>query len=311
MSIDIKKLLLKGREILEKESRQKRKQPEPAYHVSSCGLFLEKEQTTTGTCHRLAISRYFDVYTPVDPDRILMFGGGRANEEVWVKELETSGEYQLKREEEIPVNDKTTKGTPVVGNPDIVLLKDGAPQQGLELKCASSYYTVRNVYFEGKPNLAHVVQATYYSTILGIPFELWYTSRVDFHVPDRDKKSIPTNDPAVELNYKRDPKKIKCVEVGFTLDKIGETVYYESNVLKNGKQQTIVTFAQMKKFLDFCDFLIEQKDLGPRPINLEPNGKKAGYSKCDYCDLKNICDRYENQYDEWLVEVKKLDEPPF
>lgn len=309
----VKDLLEKGRQILEEESDKRRSQPVPTYHVSSGGLFLEKEQTTTGNCHRTALIKMAEIKQQFTRYKKIMFEGGKANEEAWMSVLKKSWEGKIKREEEIPVKSTTVNGTPIVGNPDIVLCDaTDKPILGLELKCASSYYTVKNVYFERQPSLVHLVQALHYSTVLNVPFELWYTSRVDFHIPYMDIKTntIPSSDPAYELNPKGQPKKVYSIEIGYALGKSGRMLTYADSET-NKVQTSIVSVEGMTKFFDYCDFLKQEKNLGPRPINLDCNGKKMGYSKCDYCEYKEVCDKYEDSYDEWFEGVRDTNKAPF
>jgi len=304
---NIQQLLNEGREVLEKESKERRKQVVPTYHVSSGGLYLETEQTTTAVCHRTALVRFFEIEQKIEDYKKLMFEGGKANEEAWVAVLSKGWKGTLKREEEIPVNSVTTNGTPIVGNPDIVLCNPD-PVLGLELKCMSSYYTVRNVYTERLPSLPHLIQALHYSRNLNIPFELWYSSRVDFHIPYMDIKNniIPSQDSRIEYNQKGQPKKFYCVEVGFALELRGDTLYFNCKLDSKPAVASIVNILGIKKFFDYCDFLRENKDLGPRPINLDATGKKLGYSKCDYCEFATACKKYEDKYDEWFAEVRQL-----
>jgi hypothetical protein len=310
MKPNVNQLLLQGREGITKESRERRKQTTLAYHVSSGGMFLEKEQTTTGVCHRTTLAKFEEIETTFPNYKLIMFEGGKANEEAWMSVLRKSWAGQIKREEEIPVKSTTAKGTPIVGNPDIVLCENDVPQLGLELKCASSYYTVRNVYFNHLPSLAHLCQSLHNSSVLNVPFELWYTSRVDFHIPPFDAKNIPSGDAMVELNPKGQPKKVYCTETGFQLDLKKDKLYYK--VGEHGKaQESIVTLSGIKKFFDFCDFLREQKDLGPRPANIESDGGRAGYAKCDYCEYRDCCDKHEDNYDKWFESVRDLNKAPF
>jgi hypothetical protein len=47
--------------------------------------------------------------------------------------------------------------------------------------------------------------------------------------------------------------------------------------------------------------------LPPRVSRLEANGSNANYSKCDYCDLKKLCDTYDgNDFEDWYYAAEAL-----
>jgi hypothetical protein len=137
-----------------------------------------------GSCPRLAALRFSGIQVDEpEESRGFMFDAGLGNEDIWYSLLETVyPKEQILREEEIPITWEVD-GTPVTGRPDIVLTdSDKKPLVGIELKLVSSFWTARGVLFNKTPKTIHLTQAGFYSLRLDVPFELWYTSRVDWPV---------------------------------------------------------------------------------------------------------------------------------
>ncbi len=148
------------------------------------GIYIAESDTVAGSCHRIAHLRSLGINLDKQgmADRELMFSAGRMNEDGWFEALSRTWDGPILREEEVSTYWETTNGTKVTGRPDLVLVDKNTEQPvvGIELKLVSSLWTARDVLFEGKPKFPHLVQAAHYSWQLGVPFELWYTSRADF-----------------------------------------------------------------------------------------------------------------------------------
>jgi hypothetical protein len=160
--------------------------------AGNTGLLLG-DGRVVGKCARLTYLRMkgIEVEEP-DASRELMFAGGRGNEDLWIDVLKEGWDGPILREEQIAISWQTTSGITVTGRPDIVLCAPPAaegqtlgktvPVKGIELKLVSSLWTARDVGILLKPKMLHLLQAAHYSWQLGVPFELWYTSRADFAV---------------------------------------------------------------------------------------------------------------------------------
>jgi len=191
MQIDVKGLLLEGALLEKAEKDSKEAEKVGVLRGGNSGSLVQTDEglRSIGGCARKALLRMLGTEVPDDEDygsKSLMFALGLANEDSWATWLERSwtgqGKGMLLREEDVPTYWATRNGTPVTGRPDIVLAgADGTPQHGLELKQISSMWTARDV-LQDKPKTAHVCQAAHYSMVLGVPFTLAYTSRVNFHV---------------------------------------------------------------------------------------------------------------------------------
>lgn len=151
----------------------------------SCGM-VRPDGEIIGACAATAYARYKGFNgSAVTLSKELMFAGGRANEDLWLKSLKKS--YNLPGqvilcEEEIPLVWTTDNGVKVTGRPDIVLcesadMNKNEPVCLLELKQIMASYSAYNVLIKKTPMLKHVIQAAWYTYQLGCKGELWYTSR--------------------------------------------------------------------------------------------------------------------------------------
>ena len=276
---------------------------------------MTKGGDVVGGCHRRAYLRSFNG-VEVDPpsvDRLIMFELGKANEVIWVDKIKRSWPGIIKQEEEIPIKWQTANGTNVTGRPDMVLCHaDGKPVLGIEHKAICSLWTAREVSFELTPQMKHLLQAAHYSWKLGIPYRLVYTQYTDFTMPEWSKKFFPPGHPLVEVNEKNEPKKVlphtTIYEIGF--DDNG-TIQYRLERAGDARPdtaftKTVLTVADIERYYEFVARMGEVKALGPRPSPWKPSGKNKGYSDCDYCPLSETCDRYENKWEKWHEEVKRL-----
>lgn len=183
------------------------------------GIYIETKDKFAGKCQRLSYLRYKGIsIESTTASRKLMFQAGVVNEDLWLNVLKKAWHGPILTESEIPTSWQTSNGTPVTGRPDIVLCEPDSdiegmywddetdtwtipgslltqgmdvvgaairraskPKVGIELKQISSVWTARDVLLEGRPKFDHLVQAAHYSWQLNVPFELWYTSRMDWH----------------------------------------------------------------------------------------------------------------------------------
>lgn len=281
----------------------------------------DKGLEVSGTCHRQAVLRFIGVDikgAEEDSTRDLMFAAGRTNEDSWLEVLSASWPGKILREEEVPIKWVTKKGTPVTGRPDIVLAEaDGKLVRGLELKLVSSLWTARTV-LQGKPKTGHLTQAAHYMWKLSeqsgyeVPFELWYTSRVDWHVMGWAQKHFPKHGEAnadyCEYSTNKDGeyeiKKVLPFTKGFELRFVKGQLHFRE---VGGKKwvDTIISRDRIQQYYELVEDLAKQKQLGPRPINLDFAGQRENWKQCDFCPLASTCDEYESKgFETWLEQVK-------
>lgn len=209
MSSTIYNIYVKGQEKLFTEFDNNEKEKVGNLRGGNTGMLTETGEII-GSCAALTWLRWkgINIEGP-DWSRELMFGGGRANEQIWLDVLSEGWDGKILAEEQIPTEWSTENGVLVTGRPDLVLceIADDSikelikrfpkkkqeyldlvpdsqviPSVGIELKQISSLWTARDVMFQRAPKLNHLLQAAHYSWQLGIPFELWYTNRTDLAV---------------------------------------------------------------------------------------------------------------------------------
>lgn len=331
--MDVRTLLAKGQAALERQREEEETAKVGTLRGGNSGLKLG--DLIYGKCHRLSLLRFLGISSSTEPNRHLMFAAGRTNEDSWYELLAESWDGPILREDEIPVSWQTSNGTPVTGRPDIVLCENvpqaraegsrdaGAPADesqsersggepkpvlGLELKLVSSLWTALSVFLKKVPKSDHLIQAAHYSWQLGVPFELWYTSRVDWPILKwKWILDLLKGDGRTEIERdERGPKKLLPFYSGFFLDWKDGRLYYrhESATVWT---PTAVTAEGVRDYYEYVSTLQETKDLGPRPTNQEVTGGEAGWNKCDakYCPLAGVCDRHESNYDKWLDAATK------
>lgn len=148
-----------------------------------------------GKCPRLTFLRFKGIKVDDGEDsKEHMFAAGRGNEDIWMDKIKRGWPGKILREEEIPTHWQTASQVAVTGRPDMVLCDtEGKPELGIELKRISSINTAKTVLMDGHPKIEHVIQAVHYSWQIGVPFEIWYTSDVNWHPTDWLKKSFPNS----------------------------------------------------------------------------------------------------------------------
>lgn len=265
-----------------------------------------------GKCHRQTLLRLLGIPSEdADYSKELMFDSGRGNEDLWYSVLARSyKDGVILREEEIPIQWQTKNGTHVSGRPDLVLCDhDKKPVLGLELKLLCSFWTARSVLL-GEPKTMHLMQAAHYSWKLGVPFELWYTSRVDWPVMGWAAKHLPKQgEPGsehLEWNDKGEVRKIVPFKLGFLLTQDEEGFIHYSVVGRDEPPtKSIVSIPRIEAYYEYISTMAERKDLGPRPQNLTATGEQVSWSFCSYCPLQSVCDAHSD-FDEWLKEAKGM-----
>ena len=193
--INIGAIFEAGTRKLAEEKRESEKGKQGIWRGGNSGIWLPDSDAVAGKCPRLSMLRFLGYEDEAEDDKQLMFDGGFGNEDLWEKVLVPGlppGTILLS-EEDIPTSWPLESGNKVTGRPDLVICReeDRKPLVGIELKLICSLTTAKNVMFQNKPSLAHVIQASHYSWQLGVPFDLWYTSRVNYHILDWMANDFP------------------------------------------------------------------------------------------------------------------------
>lgn len=284
----------------------------------------DKGIEVSGTCPRQAMLRFLgiDVKGMEEPStRDLMFAAGRTNEDSWLEVLAQAWPGKILREEEVPIKWTTPNGTPVSGRPDIVLATEDGSQyvRGLELKLVSSLWTARTV-LKGEPKTGHLTQAAHYMWKLSeqagydVPFELWYTSRVDWHIMGWAQKHFPKHGEvnSEHCEYSTNKEGVSEIKKVLPFVKGFELRYTKSGSLEfrqtGGKKwvDTIITKDRIAMYYEQVETMVQSKSLHSRPVNLDYSGQKENWKQCDFCPLAKICDEYEDKgFEVWLSQITK------
>lgn len=301
-------VLMKGHINLSNQHDEKEKGLAPTYRAGSSGV-LTPEGTVHGNCHRLTMLRYQGVQAPVEPETHLMFGMGRANEDLVIEALEAA-EVSCRKGEDAEGKLEFEGGIVVTGTPDIMLLDDdGKVKEILELKNMSSIYTARSVTGDGKPKSAHLIQAATYSLMFKVPVKILYVNRMAWHILYNKYISASMVDhPTVTHQEKKDgtriPFKINPHYTVYECRWNGDTGELEYS--KEGLDDwvpTAVSEESIKAYYTAVNAMTNAKHLGPRPSDLSVDGNKE-YKACDYCALKDVCNEYEDDYQRWNDEAR-------
>lgn len=326
----IKELFEKGQQQLLDKAAKEESTKVGTLRAGNSSLLLPSGEFV-GVCPNVTYLRFKGiVIEPVDKSRDLMFDAGRRNEDHWVDVLKQSWDGIVLTESEVPIRWETTNGTQVTGRPDIVLCdKDKNPVCGIELKLVSSLWTARDVYFQKKPKLNHLVQAAHYSWKLNVPFELWYTSRADFAITgDWVKNLFPKpgelgSEHCVYAYYqegKLNPKtgknvkhkltkmeydlksamgerglscdilKINPFTQGYLTDIHNGKLYYKDAMLSNSSWiETLITLDDITRYYERITEMETLNQVQPTPKLLDVNGDKLNYTAQQYCSLGDLC----------------------
>lgn len=330
---NIGELLKKGHDILNAKHDELEKTKLGTYRGGNSGAKLGNK--IYGKCHRITLARTLGYAPDIATDRNIMFAAGVTNEDSWNDVLVAAWDGVVLREEEVPIKWMTTAGTPVTGRPDFVLAERTMtipnpadpspfagdvsvevvkPVLGLELKLVSSFWTMVSVLIGREPKSDHVIQAAHYSWQLGIPFELWYTSRVDWAISGWTEKffrgmdklmSWVWNEPIIASGAKG-PKKVFPFYIGYELEWDGDLMYYRQ-VGTADWFATVVTKESIANYYNFIDEMRTTKTLGPRPESNKITGNAGTYDKCsaEYCPWSKICDKHEDNYDNWVKAIAR------
>ena len=326
-TINIKDLLERGRAEYARQGREQEIKKVGTLRAGNSGLVALDGQIVS-KCARMTYLRMIGIDADmVDSSKAGMFEGGRSNEDSWVELIKLAKEPGLiiKRESEIPISWKTDNGITVTGRPDIVLCNESGPIKGLELKQVSSLWTARDVGLSIEPKMPNLLQAAHYSWQVGVPFELWYTSRVNFAAVSQIGK-VRINWPRKE-DYTGDSSRVKFNSGGFLKDILPFEQGFELQWTEGGQlkyrpigdgpwKYTIITVDGIKKYYNLVASLKDNKELPAPPTNLNPDGTKGKFSLSAYCPLGDLCCSNDNangitSLDDWALKVLKfLDNRP-
>lgn len=292
--------------------------------AGNSGILSSENGEVAGSCVRKAHLRALGIeIDPPTEDKLIMFDLGFASEDIIAEKLVRAMPegHILLREEEIPIEWRTTNGTKITGRPDMVICAAGTPPVpvlGIELKSTHSLWVAREVVFNRKPKLGNLIQAAHYMWQLNVPYKLVYTNYSqlgqgmagnEWIVKQFPRPGEPGSEYIEYNDKKKTIKHIRQFEIVYDLrfDEHGRLQFKREDEADTLWTSTIVTRDDIRNFYEYTATMASDKKLGPRPSQVDSLGNKAGYKDCDYCPLKPVCDEHEDAgYDKWISEVNKL-----
>ena len=322
--MNIGNMLKAGRQRQRDEHQKHEMETIGTLRAGNSGIYSKVSGDVAGKCHRVTFLRSLGIASETPSDsKLVMFQMGVANEDVIAKDLvsELPEGYVILREEEFPIHWNTINGKKVTGRPDMIICRkvqisndvvSNIPVLGVEIKGIASVYTSIEVLFSG-PKMDHLIQACHYAWKLGnIPYKLIYKNYVNQVTPKWIEGRIPKeNHFAVEKNEKGDVKYIVPFELIYELEitKAG-FLRYKIEGDESGEKawtKTIINTADIENYYEFVSSMESNMDLGPKPINIDAQGKELSYTQCKYCSLSDICRDYSKSgYNKWLEEVRNF-----
>lgn len=317
MTLDVKRLMDAGRKFYADKNLEEEKDKIGTFRVGTSGVLITVagQPTACGHCPRKALARSLGIQQAVEENRQWMFGGGHANETVVLAELQAGlgDKFVIKTEENCPVSFTCAGGTVVSGRPDLVVFDKATdkPVYGIECKAVCSVWTAKEVGFEKQPKSDHTIQAGIYSLLMGVPWTIIYTSRVDYTVPEwaARRKWFEGADDKVERNAKGDVTKVLPFETYFHIAwDNGQLFWARDN--ETEFKPTHITEDSIMAYYDMVEASITGKQIPARPAPISMLDLSSTFDSCSpkYCSWSGQCDAVDNGdygFDRWLKEIAK------
>ncbi len=270
--------------------------------VASAGRFVGQDP-------RSAVLRFLGIQTKNTFDQDLMFGIGRANEDLWAEVLDCTGQA-YKREHDIPmvheIGDELLTGRPdfVLGTEPSCLDGKFIPEAGVEMKQLCSVHTAIKYsnFIDNKPNTEHVIQGATYSQHFDIPWILHYTGRVNFAVPGvyrvhrfpLDHRSLERYGPGENV------RNIKPAVSLYDLT-------WEGDVLHLDDEPTIITKSGIIKWYKYCSACVANKEIPmKRGGGWTVFGDKVPNAKNDNLRYDDFKGARTDTWDNWIADCRRI-----
>lgn len=309
-------MLQKG--FAEKQENRKRENeanPGGDWRGGNSGCITE-DGLIIGASPRDAVLRHLGIEIPPTLDDDLIFEAGFKNEEHWT-ELLTWANVPHKQEEEIPVKWALPNGETITGRPDIVVgarntdaTRPGVfvPEFGVELKLISSNgKMMRHSHFgEANPIPYMVCQSAHYSSQMGLPWVLAYTSRAHYTAFYWGAAKWKFNQNGTEPHRSCivDQKKGTVVNVKPFISMY--TLTWEGDNLLMDGNETIITASGIERFYQYCSDCVRDKVIPTHGDNIDIWGKKEPKQSPHvmYDDFAEA--NTEAGFDQWVTECKDI-----
>lgn len=264
-----------------------------------------------GECPRTCLARSWGYNGSVEPDKHLMFQGGRLNELGWEERfkavLDPTSRVIPEGDPESVVSWELPNGRKIGGSPDGIIVDKDGDKVLLEYKRISSAWTARKVSIKCKPKKSHVIQAIHYMGVSNLSKGLLiYTQDVSFSCPTvgqpAEKLWPETSDIVVYRNEYPFSVKPHISVYDLMIDEEGTAWFKHSDAQDWTK--TEITAKGIYDFYDLVDKQETESILGKKPARKSPFGDSGDSSgACDYCDHKELCSNKALSFDEFKKDV--------
>lgn len=277
----------------------------------SAGIVLD-DGTQLGKCARLAALRSKGHQPPIPTDRRSMFAAGFKSEEIvldWLAAGLPTG-HTVRHGDAVAFTVTRPDGVVLSCRPDGVVYQGDTPELGLEFKMVSSLWTMIGTCYDLRPKSDHLIQAALYSYHLGkLPWALVYSQRVEFHISTAPKFIQEKFAPGLPTVEYKSGKPFKCLPQDrvYYLDwgPDGDTFGYWTEGM-DAPCPTAITGAALDRYGDLVVAALQNPLLLPsRPGEGSVDGSKS-FNPCDYCDLAEVCTKYESQPKAWWDHAARL-----
>ena len=297
MTIDLRSLLYKGHAALQAKHAEKERDKLGHPRVGSSG-FVTDEGKVLGTCNRIAMARRMGIEKPADLASQRMWQAGFANEWSWETVLGAAGfDGEILTQDEVEVEiDGVAK--PLLGHPDIKLLRKDGALTVVELKGIFGYTSFSAVFFDGKPKPANLAQLANYMLYLGADGILVYSSSSWMKLATQDYKK-----------WVGQFRSVPPFDVIFNVRWNGDVLEYQDDRYTHWVP-TQLTKHGILDYHRLVQEMMDKKDLGPRLTSSYADGtphKYGEHAECGLCPFSAACDGLDD-YDEWIEAIKQITE---
>ncbi len=127
---------------------------------------------------------------------------------------------------------------------------------------------------------------------VGVPFELWYTNRMNWAIVDWVRKLLPKQGEKYsdKVSYNGDwAFRIEPFKQGFELMFGTDGTLFYRLVGSEGWNQSVISTDGIENYYRTIVEAHKLDRMLPLPVNLEADGSKASYQDCKYCPLNPVC----------------------
>jgi hypothetical protein len=304
--ISLPSLFRQGAGVLHEEHKKGEAEKAGKLRAGAGGALLA-DGSVVGGCHRKAFARWIgQPSSQPDPQLQSNFDAGFRNEDNWMEKLSLAWEGPIRCEEEVPVRWKTKSGVEVTGRPDMVLGdveswendRGFVPGLVIEHKAVVAINSAAKRWM-GEVDTSHFVQTCHYSLELDCPGTLLYSAApigwIPYWIKKVDKDKFWPKGKGWE---------VKPFQKEF---RVGRDESTGKHYYLNGSERvdTEITEDSIRNYYELLVDMRDSKSLYKRHGNKSHQGEVLRYNTCDYCELKDTCDEFENDFSRWTDEIMK------